>query len=159
MSMGRVALPLTAGWFVSVLFVSALLVSGLLTTMAEAKQEAAMRLTINGRHFAADLADNDTARTFAALLPLSLAMSDLHGNEKYSRLDTRLPSRPEHPGRIRTGDLMLFGDDCVVLFYKDFNTNYSYTRIGRLKNAANLTEAAGRGAVTVDFDLFRENLK
>ena len=128
------------------------LVLGLLTA-AEAKQEARMNITINGRQFPVDLADNDTARTFAALLPLTLEMSDLHGNEKYHHLGTGLPSRAENPGRIHAGDLMLFGDNSVVLFYKDFDTGYSYTRIGRLKDAAGLAAAVGRGTVTVEFNL------
>ena len=122
-------------------------------TTTEAKQEARMNLTINGQQFAVTLADNDTARAFAGLLPLTLKMSELHGNEKYHYLGTRLPSRPENPGRIQAGDLMLFGDDCVVLFYKDFSTSYSYTRIGRIRSAAGLAGAVGRGAVTAEFDM------
>ena len=118
-----------------------------------------MNLSINGRQFAVTLADNETARAFAALMPTKLEMSDLHGNEKYHYLGTSLPSRPENPGRIRAGDLMLFGDDCVVLFYKDFNTSYSYTRIGRLKDAERLAATVGRGVVMVDFGLFREELQ
>ena len=129
------------------------LVLALLTTAAEAKQEARVNLNINGQQFAVTLADNDTARAFAALMPMRLKMSDLHGNEKYHYLGTSLPSRPENPGRIHAGDLMLFGDDCVVLFYKDFNTSYSYTRIGRVTNAAGLAAAVGRGAITAEFGL------
>ena len=110
-----------------------------------------IHITINGRPFAARLADTDAARAFAALLPLSLDMDDLHGNEKYHHLKTRLPARPEHPGTIRAGDLMLFGDNCVVLFYEDFSTNYSYTRLGRLENPAELAEVVGKGTVTVAF--------
>ena len=110
-----------------------------------------MNIAINGRQFAVTLADNDTARAFAALVPMTLKMGDLHGNEKYHFLKTRLPSRPENPGRIHAGDLMLFGDDCVVLFYKDFDTGYSYTRIGRLQNAEGLASTVGRGAITAEF--------
>ena len=126
------------------------LVLGLLTA-AEAKEEAVMNLSINGLQFAVTLADNDTARAFTALMPMKLKMNELHGNEKYHYLGASLPSRPENPGRIQAGDLMLFGDDCVVLFYKDFNTGYSYTRIGRLKSAEGLAAAVGTGAVTVEF--------
>ncbi len=80
---------------------------------------------------------------------MKLKMSELHGNEKYHYLGTSLLSRPENPGRIQAGDLMLYGDECVVLFYKDFST--SYTRIGRLKSAEGLAEAVGTGAITVEF--------
>ena len=128
------------------------LVLGLLTA-AEAKEEAVMNLSINGRQFAVTLADNDTATAFAALAPMKIKMDDLHGNEKYHYLATRLPSRPEKPGQIHAGDLMLFGDSCVVLVYRDFSTSYSYTRIGRLKNAGGLARTLGTGAVTAEFSL------
>ena len=133
------------------LFAALWLVAGLAAEGTETTRGARMHITINGQQFAVTLADNDTARAFAGLLPLKLEMSDLHGNEKYHNLGTRLPSRPENPGRIHAGDLMLFGDDCIVLFYKDFSTSYSYTRIGRLENAAGLAGVVGRGAVTAEF--------
>ena len=108
----------------------------------------------NGQdHFAVTLTGNDTARAFTALMPMKLKMNDLHGNEKYHYLGTNLPSHPEKSGRIHAGDLMLFGDNCVVLFYKDFSTNYSYTRIGRLKNAGELARTVGTGSVTAEFSL------
>lgn len=33
--------------------------------------------------------------------------------------------------KIFNGDLMLYGSTTVVLFYKNFNTIYSYTRFGK----------------------------
>ena len=46
---------------------------------------------------------------------------------------------------------MLFGSNCVVLFYKNFSTGYSYTRIGKLDNPADLEKTLGAGNVRAKF--------
>ena len=85
--------------------------------------------TIGNRTFSIVPEANPTAEAFASLLPMTLHMTELNGNEKYHTLLSPLPSRPERIGHVEAGDLMLFGDDCIVLFYKSFRTPYSYTRI------------------------------
>lgn len=114
-----------------------------------------LQLTIGSVSFTATLLDNAAASAFKALLPMTVRMDELHGNEKYYYLPERLPTAASNPGTIRTGDLMLFGSDCLVLFYQTFRTSYSYTPIGRLDDAANLANAVGRGGVTVKFELIR----
>ena len=111
-----------------------------------------MTVMVNGQRFSATLEDNETAEAFAALLPMTLSMSELNGNEKYHYLMSPLPSSPQNVGRVEAGDLMLFGDDCVVLFYESFSTPYRYTRIGRLTDASGLREAAGSGSAQVAFE-------
>ena len=85
---------------------------------------------------AVTLEDNPTARAFAQLLPLTLDMPDLNDNEKHVRLPRSLPTHAVRPGTIRTGDVMLYGSDTLVVFYKTFQSSYSYTRIGRGGRAA-----------------------
>lgn len=46
---------------------------------------------------------------------------------------------------------MLFGSDCVVLFYQSFDTRYSYTRIGRVVDPTGIVETLGTGSATVTF--------
>lgn len=106
-------------------------------------------ITVNGTSFSAKLEDTEAARELAARLPLELRMSELNGNEKYVYLDEPLPTATERPGTIHAGDLMLFGDDCLVLFYESFRSGYSYTRVGRLDDPSGLAEAAGAGAAVV----------
>lgn len=107
---------------------------------------------VGGRSFAATLEDNATARAFAALLPMTVTMNELNGNEKYHYLSENLPTDSYRPGTIRNGDLMLYGSNCLVLFYETFSSSYSYTRLGRLDNPSGLTAVLGRGNLTVTFE-------
>ena len=109
-------------------------------------------IRIGGAEFAAVLDDTATGRAFARLLPVTLDMTELNGNEKYFNLDTSLPTASYSPGTIHAGDLMLWGSDCVVLFYQTFSSGYSYTRIGRVDNPEGLAQAVGRGNIEVTFE-------
>lgn len=108
-------------------------------------------IIVNGRKYEVSLYDNETAKSFAKTLPLTLEMKELNGNEKYQNLGTPLPSDSSRVERIACGDLMLYGSDCIVLFYKNFNTPYSYTKIGRINDPEGLEQALGTGSVTILF--------
>lgn len=110
-------------------------------------------ITVGGTSFAATLTDNDAARAFAAMLPMSIQMSELNGNEKYHYLDNNLPTDSYRLGTIHAGDLMLYGSTCVVLFYETFSSSYSYTRIGQVNNPQGLKEALGSGDANVKFEM------
>jgi len=114
---------------------------------------SAIKMTIGEAEFSITLADNDTARAFTERLPMTLDMSELNGNEKYFYLDENLPSASQSHGQISTGDLMLYGDSCVVLFYKDFQTSYSYTRLGKVQDTSGLADAVGKSDVTITFEV------
>lgn len=108
-------------------------------------------ITIGPRSFTATLYHNATAAAFKALLPVTLEMSELNGNEKFVRLPASLPENASNPGTIQNGDLMLYGPNTLVLFYQSFPTSYSYTRIGRIDDTTRLAGAVGSGNVTVTF--------
>lgn len=110
-----------------------------------------MWMTVGERRFALTLADNEAARAFAAMLPLTLDMPDLNGNEKHVELPKELPANASRPGTIRNGDLMLYGSRTLVLFYVTFDSSYSYTRLGRVDDPAGLAQALGRGSARISF--------
>jgi len=112
-----------------------------------------MKLKIGNSTFSVTLYDNATVTAFKSLLPLTVNMVELNGNEKYADLSRKLPTNASNPGTIRNGDLMLYGSSTVVLFYKTFPTTYSYTKLGRMDDATGLVAALGAGNVTVMFEL------
>jgi hypothetical protein len=83
-----------------------------------------MKIKIGNTVFSATLYDNATATAFKALLPLTVNMIELNGNEKYVDLPQSLPASATNPGTIQNGDLMLYGSSTVVLFYESFSTFY-----------------------------------
>jgi hypothetical protein len=112
-----------------------------------------MKIKIGASTFTATLYDNATARAFKALLPMTVNMRELNGNEKYFDLAASLPTHASNPGTIQNGDLMLYGANTLVLFYKSFPTTYSYTKLGRINDPAGLVAAVGSGNVVVAFEL------
>lgn len=116
------------------------------------ENENMITLRIGDVSFTATLYDNETADAFKEQLPVTLDMSELNGNEKYHYLSFLLPASASRPERIEAGDIMLYGSDCLVLFYESFNTSYSYTPIGKLDDTEGLLEALGSGAVTIGFE-------
>ena len=112
-----------------------------------------LKITVGSSIFTATLASNPTAMAFKQLLPITINMSELNSNEKYYGMSKPLPTNASNPGTIQNGDLMLYGSNTLVLFYKTFSTSYSYTRIGNIDNPSGLQSALGTGSVTVSFEL------
>lgn len=112
-----------------------------------------MKIKIGNSTFTATLYDNATATAFKSLLPLTVSMVELNGNEKYVDLPRSLPTKPANPGIIQNGDLMLFGSSTLVLFYKTFSTSYRYTKLGRIDDVNGIVAALGAGNVNVSFEL------
>lgn len=110
-----------------------------------------MWMTVGERRFAITLADTRAARAFAAMLPLTLDMEELNGNEKKKDLPNALPTDTYQPSTIRNGDLMLWGSRTVVIFYLTFDSPYSYTRLGRVDDPAGLAKVLGLRDVRVVF--------
>jgi len=115
------------------------------------QEDTRMWMTIGERRFAITLADNATARAFMARLPLTLEMADLNGNEKHADLPEALPMDASRPGTIRSGDLMLYGSNTIVVFYDTFRSSYPYTRLGRIDEASGMVEVLGRGTIRISF--------
>ena len=115
------------------------------------QERRSMWITVGTRRFTVTLEDNPTARAFVQLLPTTLEMTELNGNEKYARLPLSLPTNATRPGTLLTGDVVLYGNDTLVVFYETFRSSYSYTHIGRIMETDGLAKALGPGSQRVAF--------
>lgn len=119
------------------------------TGTTQSEETMTITITVGSQVFKADIEDTETGKAFLAKLPLTLDMSELNGNEKYS-YGVSLPKADKYCSSVAAGDLMLFGGSCLVLFYGPAG-GYSYTRIGRLQSTDGLAAALGKGSVRVRF--------
>ena len=122
---------------------------------SDANTNKKMKITIGNHVFIVTINESATAMAFKAKLPLTINMTDLNRNEKFFDLAFNLPTNASNPGIIQNGDLMMYGANTLVLFYKTFPTSYSYTKLGSIDNPSGLDVALGAGNVTVTFELIK----
>ena len=104
-------------------------------------QKDELTMTVNGNEtFGITLYDNETTESLRDRLPMTLVMSDMP-HEKYCYIGFSLPTDARKVSRIEAGDVMLWGDDCIVIFYESFSTSYSYTPLGKVNDVSGLKEA------------------
>lgn len=116
-----------------------------------------IQISAGNKTFSAKLYDNQTTQAFIKQMPLTITMDELNGNEKFYYFKDGLPTDSHKPSGMKAGDLMLYGSDCLVLFYESFSTSYSYTRLGAVEDPEGLDDALGNGSVKVTFKLQSEN--
>ncbi len=112
-----------------------------------------IRLTVGAKTFMATLVKSKTEEALINQLPFELKMVELNGNEKYADLKGPIPTNASNPGKISIGDILLYGDQTLVIFYKSFSTPYSYTNIGKIDDVTGLAAALGSGNISIKFEL------
>ena len=112
-----------------------------------------IKLLIDNKKYSITLEDNETVDALINNIPLGLSMSNLNGNEFYSYLEFTLPTNSYNPGKINKGDIYLYGNNCLVIFYESFNTSYSYTRIGKLDDIEALDDIKYKNNIIVNLEI------
>lgn len=116
-------------------------------------EEIKINLIVNNKTFTATLENNQTVQELIQNFPMTLNMSDLHSNEKYNYLNSRLTTNSSIPRMINAGDIKLYGNNCLVVFYDDFRNSYSYTNLGKVDNVDEFVAELGSGSVNITFEL------
>ncbi|MHA8068823.1 cyclophilin-like fold protein [Aquirufa ecclesiirivi] len=119
----------------------------------ESKTAGKLNIRIGEKSYQATLVNNKTTEVFQVMLPLNLDMTDYNSNEKKFDLSVNLPTQVEDIGTIHEGDILLWGNHTIVLFYKSFKTQYRYTKIGKLDDAQGLASVLGKSDVKVRFEM------
>ena len=101
-------------------------------------EETSIKVNINNTEYELKLENNISAYDLASLAPLELNMEDLNNNEKYSYLSFSINNLDDYTGKISKGDVMLYQSNCIVIFYKDYETTNKYTKIGHIDNLPEL---------------------
>ena len=122
------------------------------TVQQEEEVSMKIKIHIGEKVFDATLEDNPSMREIVKNFPLEITMTELNGNEKYYRFNKNFPSADKKVSEIHTGDLMLYSSSYLVLFYKNFSTSYSYTRLGKIDNPADLEKFVGASNVKIRFE-------
>ncbi len=109
-------------------------------------------MSIEGRWLAATLADNDTARDFASLLPLELTLTDYAATERISDLPRRLSTEGAPPGIDPVvGDLAYYSPwGNLAIFYEDFRHSAGLIRLGRIDSGLEALNRPGPLKVTIE---------
>ena len=106
----------------------------------------------NGESVTATLEDSAAARTFRALLPLTLNLTDYNGNEKIGDLPKRLPIEGEPAGiDPEPGDVAYYAPwGNLAIFYRDFGYSRGLIRLGKLSHIPDAFRKPGSVSVTVE---------
>ena len=109
-------------------------------------EENVMKININNEEYVINVENETLMEELFNSLPQTFTMTELNGNEKYYYLNSNMKNaNSEAVGKVQKGDVMLFGSDCLVIFYDSFETEFRYTKIGHIDNLGDL----GNGNVDV----------
>lgn len=106
-------------------------------------------IQIGEKKFPFTLENNSAANKLKDKLSIKLKMSGDISNEKYYKFSDTFTTDTYSPGTIETGDILLYQNNYLVLFYETFTSSYTYTRLGKVTSTDGLKDALGNGDITV----------
>ncbi len=133
------------------LIISLIILTGCTKNNKSEKSDLKMtevKVIIDNKTYKLNLENNQTVEEFINILPQKYMMNELNGNEKYVYINESLTTNTHQYKQIEKGDVMLYGDNCIVIFYKSFETNYRYTKIGHIDNLPDL----GKENIKISFE-------
>lgn len=115
--------------------------------------DSQITITVNGKSFVVELADTKAAQQFAKSLPQTISTRSLNGRELYADIaGWTFTNQSEPSGLMEAGDIMLQGENRLIIFYNTDTSNDMLTRIGRVreKDIAAFAEAVTKAVAAAD---------
>jgi hypothetical protein len=112
-----------------------------------------IQISVNGKVIAtATLDQHDSARDFAAMLPLNLKLKDYAATEKIADLPRALSTKGAPRAYVPlAGDISYFAPwGNLAIFYKDGHLSSGLVRLGRLDAGPDVIQRAGDATVSID---------
>jgi len=111
-----------------------------------------IQLDVNGTRVTATLDDNETARDFISLLPLTLTLEDYNATEKISNLSKKLTTQGALAGVDPSiGDIAYYAPwGNLAIFYKDFGYSRGLVKLGRIDSHAEVFNRPGELRVRIE---------
>lgn len=117
----------------------------------EIKESDTMNINVNGQVASVQLEDNATVKAILAEVPFTIQMDDLNQNEKYYYFDKSFPTNPQPIQTIEAGDVLLYQNNCLVIFYQAAEPIVPYTRIGKIIDFQDIRTSFGNESVSVQW--------
>jgi hypothetical protein len=111
-----------------------------------------IRIDVDGTALTATLDDTDVARDFAALLPLSLTLTDYASTEKISDLPRKLSTAGAPEGTAASaGDITYYAPwGNLAVFYRAFKYSAGLVKLGRIDSGIEALLGAGPVTATIE---------
>jgi hypothetical protein len=113
-----------------------------------------IKLKVGEQVLTATLLDNDTARDFASLLPLSVTMDDLFKKEKYASLPRAISTKGKRAFTYEVGDIGYWSPSSdLAIYYKTDGEKIpspGIIIIGKLDSTARPFDVPGSVKVTIE---------
>lgn len=119
----------------------------------EQEEMSVLKITVGEYELSATLEDNPSAQEFRALLsqgPVTVSMEDYGGFEKVGPLGSTL-TRSDQSITTQPGDVILYQGNQITIYYG--TNSWTFTRLARIDDPADLKAKLGDGTVQVTFSL------
>lgn len=135
------------------MFFAFILMTSIFFTVNAQEKEMTMNaaVSIGLKTYSVTVEDNDAAKVFFDRVPLSLTLNEWAGNsEYYARLSEKINTDGiKSPSAFETGDIAIYNNTSLVIFYADTKNTEGYAKIGHIVESEGMKDAlkAAKGKV------------